>query len=130
MISDKPRDSSPYNLPDDTVGALADNILNFILIGNVEGDLSGSSRGGSLLSHDVRVARLSFKSFSLSAIVSVQDPWEEKKQRAKAIHGNKTENEKTERLKTQGQTGERRTNWQFTIRASRVIALEINSSNT
>jgi hypothetical protein len=86
-MSDESRESSPFNLPDDTVGALADNILDFILVGNIEGDLPGSSHGGSLLSHDGWFARLSFESFGLSVIVSVQDPRDEEKERSKAIHG-------------------------------------------
>lgn len=40
-------------LPDDTVCALADYILNLILIGHVEGDLAGSSLCGVLLNHPV-----------------------------------------------------------------------------
>lgn len=40
-----------YYLPDDTIGAFADNILDFILVGNIEGDLPGSSRGRVWLNH-------------------------------------------------------------------------------
>lgn len=40
-----------YYIPDDTIGAFADNILDFILVGNIEGDLPGSSRGRVWLNH-------------------------------------------------------------------------------
>lgn len=38
-------------LPDNTVCALTDYILDLILIGHVEGDLAGSSLCGVLLNH-------------------------------------------------------------------------------
>lgn len=69
---------SRHHLPYDTVSTLTDNILDFILIGNVEGDLPGSSRWGALLSHDLWFARL-FEKLSLLAIVSIENPREESK---------------------------------------------------
>lgn len=47
----RPEKMAEY-LPDHTVGTLANDILNFILVGHVEGDLSRSSRRGVLLTHE------------------------------------------------------------------------------
>lgn len=88
-------------LPDDTVGAFSDDILDLILIRNIERDLSGSSRWGALLSHDARFARL-FEKLSLSAIVSIQDPREERKHRSETIHGDEPGNGERDQV---GNTG-------------------------
>jgi hypothetical protein len=40
-----------FQLPDDTVCALANDILNIVLVGHVEGDLSRPSLGVLTLSH-------------------------------------------------------------------------------
>lgn len=46
-------DSQAYHLPDHTVGTLANNILNVILLAHVERDLTGARRVGGLGSrHD------------------------------------------------------------------------------
>lgn len=42
----------PCCLPDDTVSTFTDDILDFILIGHVEGNLSRASRRRVLLTHD------------------------------------------------------------------------------
>lgn len=71
-------------LPDDTVGAFADNILDFILIGDIEGDLPGSSHGRVLLTHGEN----GFSNrFSLGVIVSFEHPWDPVEKRPNTVHG-------------------------------------------
>lgn len=85
---DEPYRIDPHHLPYDTVGALTNHILNFVLIGDIERDLPGPSYWGVLLSHSFWFARLCEK-LSLMATVSIQDPGKESKKRTKAIHGSK-----------------------------------------
>lgn len=73
-----------YYIPDDTIGALADNILDFILVGNIEGDLPGSPRGRVWLNH---VESNSFGRGILWGIVSFKNPWDPVEKRSNAVHG-------------------------------------------
>ena len=74
-------ENSGYGLPDDTVRALANHILNLILVGYIERDLSRSSLGRILLAHVVGTGGLGAR------VSAVYGPGEAEKTTKETIHG-------------------------------------------